>query len=134
MEATAATIAPAAQHLRALQIANEVRVARAALKRSIRAGEHDPAEVVLTCPWMAETMSVGELLRSQRRWGRARAQKLLSAAGLRETKTLSALTQRQRIALSDLLSGARGKRVATTSLVGPSACDNPSTAGVDLSR
>jgi hypothetical protein len=108
MEAAASAMAPASQHMRALGVANEVRLARAELKRSIRAGERDTAEVVLTCPWMAETMSLGELLRSQKRWGSARAQKLLGSAGLRETKTLNALTQRQRMLLSDLLAGARG--------------------------
>jgi len=104
MEA-AATTAPAhaSQHLQALQVANEVRIARASLKRSIRAGEHRVAEVLLACPWMAETMSLGELLRSQKRWGRARAQKLLRTAGLSESKTLASLTQRQRLMLSDLL-------------------------------
>jgi hypothetical protein len=94
--------------MRALQVANEVRLARAALKRSIRAGECDAAEAVLRCPWMAETMSLAELLRSQRRWGRTRVQKLLRSAGLSETKTLNALTRRQRLMLSDLLSEARG--------------------------
>lgn len=109
MEAAAATpLAPASQHMQALQVANEVRLARAALKRSIRAGERDAAEVVLTCPWMAETMPLGELLRSQKQWGHARARKLLRSAGLGETKALNALTQRQRMMLSELLSGAGG--------------------------
>jgi hypothetical protein len=90
--------------MRALEAANEVRVARAALKRSIAAGERDVAEVVLTCPRMAETMSLGELLRSQRQWGHARTQRLLRSAALSQTKMLKALTQRQRMMLSDLLS------------------------------
>jgi hypothetical protein len=106
MEAAGATaIVPASQHMRALQAANDVRIARAALKRSIGAGERDVAEVVFTCPWMAETMSLGELLRSQRRWGRARVQKLLRSAELSETKTLNALTERQRTLLAGLIVG-----------------------------
>jgi hypothetical protein len=107
MEAAAATaIAPAPQCMRALRAANEVRTARAALKRSIGAGERDAAEVVFTCPWMAETMSLGELLLSQKRWGRARVQKLLRSAELSETKALNALTRRQRVLLSELLSSS----------------------------
>jgi hypothetical protein len=104
MEAAAAAIAPAPQHMRALQAANKVRIARAALKHSIAAGERDAREVVLTCPWMAETMSLGELLLSQKRWGRSRTHKLLRSAELSETKALGTLTERQRVTLSALLS------------------------------
>jgi hypothetical protein len=120
--------------MRALQVANEVRLARAALKRAIRAGERDAAEVVLTCPWMAETMSLGELLRSQTRWGRARVQKLLRAAGLSEAKALNELTQRQRMMLSDLLSGARAAN-ASHSFSQPAArAVKLSTAIVEVSQ
>jgi hypothetical protein len=113
METPAATaIAPASQHMRALRAANDVRIARAALKRSIGAGNREAAEVVFTCPWMAGTMSLGELLLSQKRWGRARVQKLLRSAELSDTKTLNALTQRQRTMLSELLSGAAERAAA----------------------
>jgi hypothetical protein len=90
----APAIAP--QHMRALAHANRVRLARAELKRSIKAGRAEPAQVVLGCPWQAETMTVGELLRSQRRWGRARARKFLSALALNENRELGKLTERQR--------------------------------------
>jgi hypothetical protein len=85
-----------AQHMRALARANEVRLARAALKRQVASGERTAVGVVLECPWEAESMSVTELLCSQRRWGRARSRKLIVAAGLTETKRLGSLTERQR--------------------------------------
>src|SRR6478672_7612119 len=44
---------------------NRVRLARAALKRSVKAGDVPVEQVVRTCPWEAETMTVSELLRSQ---------------------------------------------------------------------
>ena len=53
MNATA-TIAPAPQHLRALDRANEVRLARAELKRRVADGEISAAEVILESPWEAE--------------------------------------------------------------------------------
>ena len=56
----------------------------------------DVVEVVRTCPWEVETMTVGELLRSQRRWGRARARKFLSSLALNENRELGRLTERQR--------------------------------------
>jgi hypothetical protein len=97
MEAASTAVpAIAPQHMRALAHANRVRLARAELKRSIKSGRIDPAEVVRHCPWQVETMTVGELLRSQRRWGRARARKFLSSLALNENRELSKLTERQR--------------------------------------
>ena len=64
--------AAAPQHLRALEHANRVRLARAELKRQIAAGTAGVAETVLELPWEVESMSISELLMSQRRWGRAR--------------------------------------------------------------
>ena len=84
------------QHMQALARANEVRLARAALKRQIAAGQRDVIAVVLNCPWEAESMNVSELLCSQRRWGRARSRKLIQSAQLTETKRLGTLTERQR--------------------------------------
>ena len=112
MEA-ATTIAPAAmpQHMRALAEANRVRLARAALKRAIEAGQIDSAEVVRECPWEVETMTVGELLRAQRRWGRTRARKFLAALALSENRELGRLTLRQRSMLAGELDSKRGVRV-----------------------
>jgi hypothetical protein len=87
---------PSAQCMQALARANQVRLARAALKRDIRAGRRQVTDVVLDSPWEADSMSLSELLCSQRRWGRARSRKLLSSAALSEGKRLGTLTERQR--------------------------------------
>lgn len=84
------------QHLQALARANQVRLARAALKRSIAASAVSVAEVIVDAPWESETMSISELLSSQHRWGRTRSRKFLSSLGLSENKRLNTLTQRQR--------------------------------------
>ena len=47
---------PAPQHMRALARANKVRLARAELKRQVAEGELSVADVILGCPWEAETM------------------------------------------------------------------------------
>lgn len=100
----ASTIAPAApQHMRALAHANRVRLARAALKRAIATGDADTSEIVRSCPWEVETMTVGELLRSQRRWGRTRARKFLFSLALNENRELGKLTERQRRVLASEL-------------------------------
>lgn len=84
------------QCMQALARANEVRLARARLKREVGAATRSAIEVVRDVPWEAETMPIGELLCSQRRWGRARSRKLLMSIHLSEAKPLGSLTPRQR--------------------------------------
>jgi hypothetical protein len=103
MNATA-TIAPAGpQHMRALERANQVRLARAELKRRVAIGALDAAEVILDCPWEAESMAVADLLMSQRRWGHTRCRKFLSQIPMSEKKTIGSMTERQRLTLAAML-------------------------------
>ena len=83
-----AAVTSGPQHMLALERANRVRLARASLKRKVAAGRIDAAEVVLSCPWEVESMSVSELLMSQKRWGRTRCRKFLQSIGLLESKTV----------------------------------------------
>ncbi len=107
MNATA-TIAPAPQHMQALQRANKVRLARAELKRQVASQATTVADVVLECPWEAESMELSDLLMSQRRWGRARCRRVLISVGLPENKQIGTLTARQRQALAAVLSAKSG--------------------------
>lgn len=102
MDATA-VLAPAPQHMRALERANRVRLARADLKRRVAAGKVSAAEVVIHSPWEAESMSICDLLTSQKRWGQTRCRKFLMRAGISETRQLGQLTERQRLVLSSQL-------------------------------
>jgi len=113
----AATIAPAPtspaavqtpQHMQALARANRVRLARAELKRSIGRGEVDVTEVIRDVPWETESMTLAELLTSQRRWGRTRARKLLQTLGLSENKRVGSLTPRQRAMMASALGSRSG--------------------------
>jgi hypothetical protein len=104
MNATA-TIAPAGpQHMRALERANQVRLARAELKRRVAGGEISVAEVILECPWEADSMAVSDLLMSQRRWGQTRCRKFLAQIPMSEQKTVGSMTERQRRTLAAMLS------------------------------
>jgi hypothetical protein len=91
-----ASIARAPQHLQALERANQVRLARAELKRSVAAGHKSAAEIVLACPAEAEGMAIADLLMSQKRWGRTRCRKFLAGIPLSESKTIGSMTERQR--------------------------------------
>jgi hypothetical protein len=106
MNATA-TIAPAGpQYMRALERANKVRLARADLKRRVASNETSVAEVILECPWEADSMAVADLLMSQRRWGQTRCRKFLSQIPMSEKKTVGSMTDRQRRTLAAMLTAA----------------------------
>ena len=110
-----ATSDAAPQHLMALRRANEVRLARAELKRGICSQEVSVAQVVLECPWEADSMEISDILMSQRRWGRARCRRLLLSLGMPENKQLGTLTQRQRFQLATVLSRKVGEEEAEPS-------------------
>src|SRR4051795_13189377 len=102
--------APEPQHMRALEQANRVRLARAELKRQVAEGEATVAGIVLDCPWEAESMTIADLLMSQHRWGRSRCRRFLTSISMLETKTVGSMTERQRRELADRLSGDQGGR------------------------
>jgi hypothetical protein len=82
--------------MRALQVANRVRLARAELKAHVATGELRAAEVVLRCPTEAQRMEITDLLLAQKSWGPARCQRFLGSVPLRDDKTIGSMTERQR--------------------------------------
>ncbi|HEV2061903.1 MAG TPA: hypothetical protein VGR12_03540 [Solirubrobacteraceae bacterium] len=115
----------AQQQLLALRQANRVRVARAELKRKVARDEVSVAQVVLDCPWEAASMEIGDLIRSQRRWGAARCRRLLVSVGLPENKHVGTLTDRQRKVLAAVLDTAPESRAAPPSTLGPPPTSAP---------
>jgi hypothetical protein len=103
------------QRRNALQRANHVRGARAELKRQLRGGEVIAADTILLSSHDMDTMTVTELLSSQRGWGPIRVAKILRSVSLSERKTLGSLTERQRLMLAAVLSlGISKERAALT--------------------
>ena len=97
------------QRLRALERANEIRLARAELKRRIADGQVSAAAVILAPPCEASSWAIGDLLMSQRRWGSTRCRKFLVRNQINETKTVGALTERQRRVLATQLEAVHGQ-------------------------
>jgi len=115
MNATATVVPAGPQHMRALERANQVRLARAELKRKVAVGEIDVAEVILECPWEAHSMAVADLLMSQRRWGQTRCRKFLAQIPMSEKKSIGSMTDRQRRTLAAMLNSAqRGRAWSAT--------------------
>ena len=103
-----ATITEGPQRLRALGRANEVRLARAELKRRIADGEISAAQVILACPNEVRSWSVVDLLMSQRRWGTTKCRKFLERNQISEIKQLGQLTERQKRLLAGQLESCTG--------------------------
>jgi hypothetical protein len=101
--------------MRALEKANEVRLARAELKRRIADGDVSAASVILACPPETSTWSVGDLLLSQRRWGRSRCRKFLMRNQINEKKQIGDLTDRQRRLLAAQLQACQSRDLALMS-------------------
>jgi hypothetical protein len=120
---------PRPQHLQALQRANAVRLARAELKRRVADGEISAADVILTAPWEADSMTVSDLLTSQHRWGHTRCRKFLQCIPMSETKTIGSMTDRQRRALAQLLATGDGA-AAVPRAVDPAEVLRPVLAAV----
>src|SRR5258708_12517771 len=107
MNATA-TVAPAGpQYMRALERANQVRLARADLKRRVAVDQVAVAEVIMDCPWEAESMAVGDLLMSQRPWGQTRCRKFLAQVPMSEKHTIASITHPQPPTLPFILTPPR---------------------------
>jgi len=94
---------PQQRRLLALDRANHIRATRAALKRRLRAGDLAPADTILRGSSDTDTMTVADLLRSQRGWGPKRSSKVLRSISLSDSKTLGSLTARQRTILVAVL-------------------------------
>ena len=66
-------------------------------------------QVLVACPSHAATMSIGELLTTQKWWGSERSRRLLVATGVSERTSISNLTERQRTAIAALLELRAGR-------------------------
>ena len=91
------------QRRRALERANEVRVARAKLKNDLASGDADLAPLIVNPPEFVASAKVVDLLVSLPRIGQVRARQILGRARIAPTKTLGGLTSRQRGELVNLI-------------------------------
>jgi len=114
MNTSLVATSPQQQRLLALDRANHIRIARAVLKQRLRAGEVAPAEAILGRSSDTYTMTVAELLKSQRGWGPKRSSKVLRSVALSDSKTLGSLTERQRVTLAGTLRRLEHKESAAT--------------------
>ncbi len=87
------------QRMDALHRANEIRSARAQLKRDLKAGRSAIHELLMEPPPYVETAKVFDLLLAVPKYGRVKANKVLTQCRISPSKTIGGLSQRQRAEL-----------------------------------
>ncbi len=84
------------QRMDALQRANEIRSRRAQLKRDLKAGRASIHNLLLDPPEWVETAKVFDMLLAVPKYGRVKANKILTTCRISPSKTIGGLSQRQR--------------------------------------
>ena len=90
------------QRLRALKQANEVRSARARLKRDLAAGAIELAQILACPPACARTARLRDLLLVLPQIGSVKAGRILAHYDIAHSKMLAGLSDRQRAELLNL--------------------------------
>ena len=93
-----------AQRLEALRRANEIRIARARLKRKLASGSVRVTEILAAPPECVKTLKVQTLLLALPKYGPARVARLLAHCRIGPSKTVAGLSDRQRKELLGRLS------------------------------
>jgi hypothetical protein len=91
------------RRLQALASANEVRYARAQLKRDLMAGRVELPDVLSEPPACAQTAMVRDLLLASPGIGPKKADRALSRCGIAHSKAVIGLSSRQRVSLVEFL-------------------------------
>jgi hypothetical protein len=84
------------QRLRALERANEVRTARAELKKELASGKIELVQILADPPPCVRTARVGDVLLVLPKIGSVKAARILAHCGIAHSKTLAGLSERQR--------------------------------------
>jgi hypothetical protein len=103
---TAAAAVPARTHeqrMRALRRANEIRSARAKLKRDLKAGKAQIEKLLLDPPDYVLSAKAFDMILAVPKYGRVKANKILTQCRISPSKTIGGLSERQRAELVQFL-------------------------------
>jgi hypothetical protein len=91
------------QRMRALQRANEIRSARAQLKRDLKASKAKIETLLLDPPEYVMSAKAFDMILAVPKYGRVKANKILTQCRISPSKTIGGLSERQRAELVQLL-------------------------------
>ena len=84
------------QRMRALNRANEIRSKRAQLKRDLKAGKAKIESLLLDPPEYVMSAKAFDMMLAVPKYGRVKANKILTQCRISPSKTIGGLSQRQR--------------------------------------
>ena len=91
------------QRMRALRRANEIRSARAKLKRDLKAGKAQIEKLLRDPPEYVLSAKVFDMILAVPKYGRVKANKILTQCRISPSKTIGGLSERQRAELVQFL-------------------------------
>jgi hypothetical protein len=91
------------QRMRALKRANEIRSARAQLKRDLKAGKAKVETLLLDPPDYVLSAKAFDMILAVPKYGRVKANKILTQCRISPSKTIGGLSERQRAELVQYL-------------------------------
>jgi len=89
--------------MNALRRANEIRTKRAQLKRDLKAGKVKVEQLLLDPPEWVESAKAFDMILAVPKYGRVKANKVLSQCRISPSKTIGGLSERQRTELVTML-------------------------------
>ncbi|MQA74013.1 MAG: hypothetical protein GEU88_06680 [Solirubrobacterales bacterium] len=91
------------QRMRALRRANEIRSARAQLKRDLKAGKRRIEKLLADPPEYVMSAKAFDMILAVPKYGRVKANKILTQCRISPSKTIGGLSERQRAELVQYL-------------------------------
>jgi hypothetical protein len=91
------------QRMEALRRANDIRTARAKLKKDLKGGRASIQAILLDPPEYVLTAKVFDMLLAVPKYGRVKTNRILNQCRISPSKTIGGLSQRQRTELVGLL-------------------------------
>ena len=91
------------QRMEALKRANDIRVKRAQLKKDLKAAKVQIEKILGDPPEYVETAKVFDMLLAVPKYGRVKANKVLTQCRISPSKTIGGLSERQRSELVTML-------------------------------
>ncbi len=92
------------QRMEALQRANQIRSARAQLKKDLKSGAVSIRDIIADPPDYVMTAKVYDMLLAVPKYGKVKATRFINHCRISQGKTVGGLSERQRNELVDLLS------------------------------
>jgi hypothetical protein len=91
------------QRMRALQRANQIRSARAQLKRDLKGGKARIEQLLLDPPDYVLSAKAFDMILAVPKYGRVKANRILTQCRISPSKTIGGLSERQRTELVHML-------------------------------